>query len=580
MPWRCCGDVIRLSRSPARFAASNAAVAAVLLRAYGRRNRQDMGTRAISAVGPTGRGAWIRAAVAGAVAAAAAMGVGELVAGLVPGAPSLVVAIGSLVISLQPPGAKDLMVSLFGTNDKLALNLIVVAAAIVAAGAIGAMARRSWRSAAVAFAVVGLMAGWAAVTVQAADPLRSTLSAGLGTAAGIAVLWMLLREAERGPVAVSADAGTRGAGAARRVAEPMPDWGRRRFLLTSGGLVVGSLAAGALGRALLDRAHPTGQVSAATLPTPPPGSSPPALASDQSLTAPGLTPIVMPADKFYRIDTALLVPQVDASSWQLKVAGMVTTPLTFTYEQLLAMPQFEQYVTIACVSNEVGGNLVGNALWRGVHLKQALAMAGVNPAATQIVGRSVDGFTVGFPTAWATDPAREPMIAVGMNGAPLPAEHGYPARLIVPGLYGYVSATKWLSEIQLTTLEAFDAYWVNLGWAKEGPILTQSRIDHPQDGDHLAAGQVWIDGLAWAPDRGVSGVEVRVDGGPWQKTMTSRPISKATWVQWMLTWQATAGQHTIEVRATDGTGAVQTADRTPPPPDGARGHHTITVFVG
>ncbi len=511
------------------------------------------------------------------------MSVGELVAGLVPGAPSLVVAIGSLVIALQPPGAKDVMVSLFGTNDKLALNLLVVVAALVVAGAVGAMARRSWRSAAAAFAVFGLVAGWAAVTVQAADPLRSLLSAGLGTAAGVAVLWLLLREAGRAQATMAAGGGARAEGAsgsAPRAAEPMPDWGRRRFLLTSGGLVVGSLAAGAVGRALLDRAHPTGQVSASTLPTPVPGSTLPPLAPDQSLNAPGLTPIVMPADQFYRIDTALLVPQVDASSWQLKVAGMVATPLTFTYEQLLAMPQFEQYVTIACVSNEVGGNLVGNALWRGVHLKQVLAMAGVNPAATQIVGRSVDGFTVGFPTAWAMDPAREPMIAVGMNGAPLPAEHGYPARLIVPGLYGYVSATKWLSEIQLTTLEAFNAYWVNLGWAKEGPILTQSRIDHPQDGDRLAAGQVWIDGLAWAPDRGVSGVEVSIDGGPWQKTMTSRPISKATWVQWMLSWQATAGQHTIEVRATDGTGAVQTADRTPPAPDGARGHHRITVFVG
>ena len=199
---------------------------------------------------------------------------------------------------------------------------------------------------------------------------------------------------------------------------------------------------------------------------------------------------------------------------------------------------------------------------------------------TQIVGRSVDGFTVGFPTTWAMDPARDPMIAVGMNGEPLPVEHGFPARLIVPGLYGYVSATKWLAEIELTTLEAFDAYWVPRGWAKEAPILTQSRIDVPRDGAAVAVGPVAIAGVAWAPDRGITRVEVRVDGGAWLPATLSEPISKATWVQWRLGWDATAGDHTIEVRATDGLGVVQTDQSSPPPPDGARGHHTIRVRAG
>jgi hypothetical protein len=246
---------------------------------------------------------------------------------------------------------------------------------------------------------------------------------------------------------------------------------------------------------------------------------------------------------------------------------------------LLALPLFEQYVTLACVSNTVGGGLVGNTLWTGAHLKQVLAQAGVKSGATQIVGRSVDGFTVGFPTAWALDPARDPMIAVGMNRLPLPTEHGYPARLIVPGLYGYVSATKWLSEIELTTREAFDAYWVALGWAKDGPILTESRIDHPSNSANLAAGPVDIDGLAWAPDRGVGKVEVRIDNGPWQSTLLSRAISRATWVQWMLRWEATPGTHTIEVRATDGTGAVQTATRGGPLPAGATGYDQVSVSV-
>jgi DMSO/TMAO reductase YedYZ molybdopterin-dependent catalytic subunit len=244
------------------------------------------------------------------------------------------------------------------------------------------------------------------------------------------------------------------------------------------------------------------------------------------------------------------------------------------------MPLFEQYVTIACVSNRVGGDLVGNALWTGVRLKDVLEAAGVQAGATQIVGRSVDGFTVGFPTAWAMSPDREPMIAIGMNREPLPANHGFPARLIVPGLYGYVSATKWLAEIQLTTREAVDGYWVPLGWAKDAPILTQSRIDVPASGEKVPAGATMIAGVAWAPDRGVAKVEVRMDDGPWQAASITRPISKAAWVQWTLAWTASAGRRSIEVRATDDTGDIQTDQVTDPAPDGARGHHRIFINVG
>jgi DMSO/TMAO reductase YedYZ molybdopterin-dependent catalytic subunit len=294
----------------------------------------------------------------------------------------------------------------------------------------------------------------------------------------------------------------------------------------------------------------------------------------------GITPLVVPNDGFYRIDTALLVPRVDVATWTLTVKGMVDREVRLTYDQLRAMPLFDQYVTIACVSNEVGGHLVGNALWTGVHLRDVLAMAGVQQGATQIVGRSVDGFTVGFPTSWAMDTARDPMIAIGMNDRVLPSDHGYPARLIIPGLYGYVSATKWLSEIELTTLEAFDAYWVPLGWSKEAPILTQSRIDVPRSGSNLAAGPVSIAGVAWAPDRGVEKVEVKVDDEDWVQATMSVPLSDATWVQWLRTWDATPGHHVIMVRATDRTGEVQTADISSPAPDGARGHHTIEVNVG
>ena len=216
-----------------------------------------------------------------------------------------------------------------------------------------------------------------------------------------------------------------------------------------------------------------------------------------------------------------------------------------------------------------------------MRLADVLALAGVQTGATQVVPRSVDGWTAGFPTAWLHDPAhpRDAMVAVKMNDVPLPAEHGFPARLIVPGLYGYVSATKWLTELELTTLQAFDAYWVPRGWAKEAPILTQSRIDLPRDGASVVAGPVAVGGVAWAPDRGIASVELSVDGGPWQAATLATELSASTWVLWKWMWQATAGQHILEVRATDGTGAVQTAEITPPDPDGARGHHRIAVSV-
>ena len=522
----------------------------------------------------------LRAGVAGIVAGAAGIASSELVAGIVPGAPSLLVSVGSVVIALQPPGAKDVMTSLFGTNDKTALNVAVVVVALAVAAAAGILGRGNFSSGARIFLAFGLVAFAAAALQPLGSPALAAVNAIVATSIAVGVLRILmadagfvaqlrlgLRDSDRGGASIAPSRST--------PAPRMPDWNRRRFLLRSGQFLVGALVAGTLGRLLLDIRHPSGPPASAKIPAAAETAAP--LGVD-SLPAPGVTPIVVSNDSFYRIDTELLVPQVDASGWQLKVTGMVDHPLTFSYPQLLAMPLFEQYVTLACVSNPVGGDLVGNTLWTGAHLKEILAQAGVQAGATQIVGRSVDGFTVGFPTAWALDSSREPMVAVGMNREPLPAEHGYPARLIVPGLYGYVSATKWLSEIQLTTREAFDAYWVALGWAKDGPILTESRIDHPTTGA-LSVGPVDIDGLAWAPDRGVTAVEVRIDDGPWQEALLSRAISKATWVQWWLRWQATPGTHTIQVRATDGTGTIQTATASGPGPAGATGYDQVQVSV-
>ncbi len=565
--------------------------------------------------------AWL-GALAGLAAGAAGLATAELIAGLVKGAPSLVTAVGSLVIALQPAGAKDLVAGLFGTNDKLALNLAVLVAALAIALITGIAAARRFETAIWIFAGFGVLSAFAALQ----DPLTGRLFAIVvpiaAVAVGLASLRALLalvdgtsaagakaegredlseerpvwrpstgRAARRAAVAAAARAasstGSRSwpsGTAATAATSTSPEWTRRRFLIASAGTLGAAAIAGGLGRSLLNAQHPTGVVSTSRLPA---VLNPvPPLTPSESFAVPGLTPIVMPNDAFYKIDTTLLTPQVDANAWQLDVKGMVDHPLSFTYDELLAMPLFEQYVTIACVSNNVaqdnqpGLNLVGNALWTGVRLKDVLATAGIQPGATQIVGRSVDDFTVGFPTDWAMAEGREPMIAVGMNRVPLPADHGFPARLIVPGLFGYVSATKWLASIELTTREAADGYWIPLGWAKDGPILTQSRIDVPAGGTHLPAGRLNLAGVAWAPDRGIEGVEVKIDSGAWQPAEISQPISKATWVQWLLPWDAVAGPHSIEVRATDGTGTIQTDQVSDPAPDGARGHHRITVTVG
>jgi DMSO/TMAO reductase YedYZ molybdopterin-dependent catalytic subunit len=499
--------------------------------------------------------------VAGAVAVAVAIAVGEIAAGLFGGAPSLVLAIGSLVIDLQPAGAKELVVSLFGTNDKLALNIVILVVALTIGGLLGLVARTSFTRAAAAFMVFGAVALFASLRLGLDSPFLSVLTVALAVGAAILTLRRLVDAAE-GRVAASVPSSS------------MPDWDRRRFLILSGSLAAGAIVVGSVGRALLQGSR---SEAPASLSLPASGLSPAPLTPDISLPVEGITPIVVPNDRFYRIDTALIVPRVNVATWSLTLSGMVEREVSLTFDELAAMSIFEQYVTIACVSNEVGGDLVGNALWRGVHLREVLALAGVKPEASQIVGRSVDGFTVGFPTAWAMDPARDPMIALGMNGELLPIEHGYPARLIVPGLYGYVSATKWLAEIELTTLDAFDAYWIPRGWAKEAPILTQSRIDVPRNGAAVSVGPLAIAGVAWAPDRGVSKVEVRVDGGEWLPATQSTEISNATWVQWRRGWDATPGDHAIAVRATDGRGEVQTEQQSPPAPDGARGYHTIRV---
>jgi DMSO/TMAO reductase YedYZ molybdopterin-dependent catalytic subunit len=506
----------------------------------------------------------LRLAFAGAVAVGAALAIGELLAGVLPDVPSPLLAVARFVVDVQPPGAKDFIVGIFGEADKLAFQVFIVLVGLAIGAALGLLSPRR-PAAARAILAAFTAAGFAA---SLRDPVVSpALSAATAGVEAIAGIWLLRRLVA---ITISPDA-TRTGG--------MPDWTRRSLIRTGGAIAVGSVVLGSVGRMLLERQRAPAtraDVPAAPLPASLPSG---ADLSTADLSQAGLTPIVVPNDRFYRIDTAFIPPSVDRDTWTLRVHGMVDREVTLTYAELVALPIIEQYVTIACVSNTVGGKLVGNAKWTGVRLRDVLDMAGVQANADQLVGQSVDDFTAGMPVEWVMDPARTPMIAVAMNDAPLAREHGYPARLIVPGLYGYVSATKWLASLQLTRFDQFEGFWVPLGWAQKAPILTQSRIDVPRDGANVPAGHVAVAGVAWAPDRGVSKVEIRVDGGDWAPAKLSTPISKATWVQWLYDWNAPSGSHTIEVRATDGTGEVQTDQLSSPAPDGARGHQTIRVSV-
>jgi DMSO/TMAO reductase YedYZ molybdopterin-dependent catalytic subunit len=352
---------------------------------------------------------------------------------------------------------------------------------------------------------------------------------------------------------------------------------RRGFLAAGAG--VGALAAlaGIGGRRLqATRFDAAGSRAAIALPRP--ASPAPPLPPGAQVQVPGVPPYRTPNREFYRVDTALVVPQVPAETWRLRIHGMVDREIELDYEQLLARPLIERDVTMTCVSNEVGGKLVGTARWLGAPLKTLLEEVGVRPGADQILGTSADGMTIGTPTAAVLD-GRDAMLAVGMNGEPLPLEHGFPVRMLVPGLYGYVSGTKWLVDLELTTFAAADPYWVQRGWAEQAPIKTSSRIDTPRPFAQLRAGKVAVAGVAWAQHRGIERVEVQVDDGPWRPARLADEPSTDLWRQWVFAWDATPGPHTLRVRATDRSGQTQTDRRARPFPDGSTGWHSVVVTV-
>lgn len=506
-----------------------------------------------------------RGALAGLGAAAAGLGIAEFVAGVSDSAPSLVIGMGDTVIDLAPGWLARAAIDLFGHNDKTALIVgTLIVAAVIGAG-LGVVARRRFIPAAsgyVAFAVIGVAA---TISQPGTSAVGAVIIGVIGAAVSVGVLWYLFGlVTHRG-----SDAST------GEVSPELSVATRRSFLISAGGAFVVGALAGLGGWVLSGRERVDEIRRAIRLPRPVRHARVAPAGAD--LQIPGLTPLYVPNDEFYRIDTALVPPAIDPDQWRLEVRGRVDRPFTLSYAELMDLPQIEADITLACVSNEVGGDLVGNARWQGVRLRDLLDRAGVRKDGTQLIGHSTDGFTAGFPVELAQH-SNNAMVAVAMNGEPLPVDHGFPARLVVPGLYGYVSATKWLTAIELTPW-ATDGYWIPRGWSKKGPIKTEARIDVPAPSSKVPPGRTVIAGVAWAPTRGIDTVEVRVDDGPWRSATLADALGVETWRQWHATWDLTPGSHTITARATDGTGAVQTAEQAPPAPDGASGYPSIQVTV-
>ena len=518
-------------------------------------------------------------AIAGVLAAGAALGTGQFVAGLTGASGSPVVVVGELQIDFTPPWLKNFAITDFGADDKLVLVGGILVALGLFAAIIGAAAirRMAYGMAGVAvFAVVGLTAAATRPDATVAS-LLPTLAA---TAAAVAVLQLLIPmvrpPALQARAAVSYDPVTTPA-RAQEGAEAEPEGpGRRRFIAAGAATAGAAAGAGLAGRLLTERSSVASAQKSLRIPRP--SVTTQALPPGVDLHIPGLAPFVTSDASFYRVDTALVLPQVNPSSWQLRIHGMVSREITLTFDQLIKRPLIEDYITLCCVSNPVDGPYIGNAKWLGASLAAVLREAGIKAGADQLLCTSVDGFTSGTPVQTVMD-GRDALLAVAMNGQPLPVAHGFPARMVVPGLYGYVSATKWVTDIEVTTFAGNYAYWAQRGWSQQAPIKTECRIDVPNGLEEIQAGRTAVAGVAWAQHKGIEAVEVRVDRGPWQQARLAAVPGLDTWRQWVWDWQATSGGHVLEARATDKTGYTQTAVLAPPEPNGATGYPMVSVPV-
>lgn len=519
---------------------------------------------------------------------AVALGFGELTGSLLGGDGTLLSGVGDRFVDLGAAALRDVAIRLFGLRDKAALVVGIVAVCLGLGAVVGVVAARRRVYGVGGFVLAGGVAVAVAAGASPAPGWALALSAIVAAVVGSATLLALLAVAARQvpPEHVPSERVPPDHVLPGRVPPEHLPWeaapsaaaapDRRFVTLALTSVAVGGVA-GFSGRALrLPSTGPLARALAEPLPPPRTGTS---LPSRQPFAVAGLSPYVTPTRDFYRIDTALIVPRIDPGEWRLRIDGRVDRPIVLTYREVLEAASVAEPITLACVSNEVGGDLVGNAVWQGVPLRTLLDRVGVQPGGTQVLAHSHDGFTAGFPTELALD-GRPALVAVGMNGAALTVEHGFPARIVVAGLYGYVSAVKWLTRIELTGLDEADGYWISRGWSKFAPVKMQSRIDVPRAGQVLRAGAVDVAGVAWAPTAGVSRVEVQVDGGPWRRADLGAAASGNTWVQWRFRWpDAAPGQHVLTVRATGATGEPQVAVPHPPAPDGATGLHRRQVVV-
>ncbi|MFD9302072.1 molybdopterin-dependent oxidoreductase [Streptomyces sp. NPDC060048] len=524
-----------------------------------------------------GRGAL--AAASGLLAGYAALAAAELTASLVRPQAGPVIVIGGAAVDRTPAALKDFAIRTFGENDKLVLRLGILATVGLLAALLGMLALRHRRAGAAGVLAFGALGAAAALSRPDAAGVGDALPSLAGAVTGAPVLFLLAGKAV-GPLARPSGGG--GAAAATPDGDGPAVRNRRGFLVAAGATALASTAVGTLGRSLTGRRGAGAAASRAAVRLPAPASAAAPIPAGASPRVPGLSAFTTPNKDFYRVDTALVVPEVDADTWRLRIHGKgVARPRSYSFADLLQRPLIERDITLTCVSNEVGGPYAGSARWLGVRLSDLLREAGVaapsqGGPADQLIARSVDAMTLGTPVEEVMD-GRDAMLAVAMNGEPLPFEHGFPVRMVVPGLYGYVSACKWVRDIELTTFDAYDPYWVKRGWARRAPVKTQARIDTPKPFARTPAGTVTVAGVAWAQHRGIERVEVRVDDGPWQEAGLAAQATTDTWRQWSFPWRTTPGGHHLSVRATDGTGEVQTEQRTRTVPDGASGRHSVFV---
>ena len=507
------------------------------------------------------------AALAGVVSAAVFLAVAELAALIVAREGSPILAVGGFVIDIVPQPFKEFAIATFGEYDKIALLVGLALAVLVASAIAGILQFVKPPLGLVALVIAGGLSVAAIVTRAGATPLAA-LPPIAGTIAGCLILRVLIVRLRRWA----------SQGAATADDSPPASVDRRMFFRVTAIAGASAIIVGVGARALINATASSISAVRRALTLPAPGTTV-SIPAGAELDVPGISPLITANADFYRVDTALTVPAIDPETWRLVIDGMVDRRVELTFDDLVDMGMDEFAITLTCVSNEVGGQLLGNAIWLGIPVRDVLKLAGPQSGADMVLSRSVDGFTASTPLESLTDDGLDAILAVGMNGEPLPLEHGFPVRMVVPGLYGYVSATKWLTELKVTTFAADEAYWTPRGYAARAPVKFSSRIDTPRTGTPVTAGRVPIAGVAWAQTVGIDRVEVSIDDGPWQPATLSTPINDDTWVQWVVEWDAGPGPHYVAVRAVDKNGRLQIEERAPIAPDGSTGWQRTLVNV-